>query len=337
MENPSTLDEVYNVLVAFRDKKGATAPLTWEGGVHGSNPIVDAFNIRNAFHVGDDGKVHHGALEAGYRQYVELMAQWYKEGLIDPDIAAQNFETVSAKMTSGSSGVSTGSMNSRMTTWNNAAKARDPKFSLIMLQSPTLRKGEKSRYGSGDHPYAPACLSAISTDCKNLEWAGRLQDYGYSPEGHMYFNFGTEGVSYTMVNGFPTYTDLILKNPNGWPTSQSLGAYARAGIGGPMIQDVRYIDQYMNNREGKESLDRIINPETLKHNLPLITPTQAESQEQARIMSEVNTYIQEMVTKYILGVEPLSSYDTFQSTLRRMGLGRAVEIQQAAYTRYMAR
>jgi putative aldouronate transport system substrate-binding protein len=104
-----------------------------------------------------------------------------------------------------------------------------------------------------------------------------------------------------------------------------------------MIQDVRYIDQYMNNREGKESLDIIQNMETLKHNLPLTTPTPAESQEQARIMTEVNTYIQEMATRYILGVENLSSYDNFINTLKRMRLERAVEIQQAAYTRFMAR
>jgi putative aldouronate transport system substrate-binding protein len=221
-----------------------------------------------------------------------------------------------------------------MTTWNNAAKRTNPNFSLIMVPNPTLRKGDKPEFSYGDLPFAPASLSAISTDCKNIEWAARYQDYGYGEEGHMYYNFGTPGVSYTLINGFPTYTDLILKNPSGWPTSQSLGAYARAGIGGAMVQDVRYIDQYMNNREGKEALDRITNPPALKHKLPFLTPTQAESQELARIMNEVNTYIEEMVTKYILGTENLSGYDAFTATLRRMGLERAIEIQSAGLARF---
>jgi putative aldouronate transport system substrate-binding protein len=224
-----------------------------------------------------------------------------------------------------------------MTTWNNAVKPRDPKFSLIMVPQPTLRKGDKPEYGSGDLPYAPACLSGISSDCKNIEWAARLQDYGYSPEGNMYYNFGTEGVSYNMINGFPTYTDIVIKNPQGWPSSQGLGAYARAGIGGAMMQDVRYIDQYMNNAEGKLSLDNILLPATLKHKIPMLTPTQAESLEQARIMNEINTYVQEMVTKYILGTESLASYDTFIATIRRMGIDRALAIQNAALIRYNAR
>ncbi len=35
------------------------------------------------------------------------------------------------------------------------------------------------------------------------------------------FNFGEEGVSYTIEDGKPFYTDEILNNPEGWPISQS--------------------------------------------------------------------------------------------------------------------
>jgi putative aldouronate transport system substrate-binding protein len=335
LQSPTTISEIHDVLVAFKDKKGAKAPYTAEGGSTGQ--LLMAWGQEAGFYIGDDGKVHHGVLEAGYRPYVETMAAWYKEGLLDPDLFTQNFETVSAKMTNGTSGMSTGSVNSRMTTWNNAAKSSNPNFSLIMIAPPTLRKGEIAQYASGDLPFAPACLSGISTSAKDLELATRLQDYGYSPEGNMYYNFGTEGVSYTMINGFPTYTPLILRHPQGWPTSQSLGAYARAGIGGAMVQDVRYIDQYMNNQEGKDTLDIIAAPQVLKHKLPMLTPTVDESQELARIMNEVNTYVTEMTTKYILGTENFSSYTTFVSTVRRMGIERAIEIENAAYTRYSKR
>jgi putative aldouronate transport system substrate-binding protein len=335
LQNPGTIDEVHDLLVAFRDRKGSKAPYTAEGGGLGS--FAMAYGLEEAFYIGDDGKMRHGILEPGYRQFIQTMAQWYKEGLLDPDLFTQNFQTVSAKMTSGASGMSAGSVNSRMTTWNNAAKKTAPNFSLKMVPQVTLVKGARPEYASGDLPFAPACLSGISTDCKNIEWAARLQDYGYSDEGHMYYNFGTPGVSYNMVNGFPTYTDLIVNNPNGWPTSQALGAYARAGIGGAMAQDVRYIDQYMNNQEGKETLDVIQAPWVLKHKRPTLTPTQAESQELARIMNEVNTYITEMKTKFILGTEPLSSYDTFIATVRRMGIERAIEIENAALTRYNKR
>ena len=78
---------------------------------------------------------------------------------------------------------------------------------------------------------------AITTSCKDVETAARLLDYAYSEEGHMLFNFGVEGESYTMVDGYPTYTDKILNNPEGWPLAQSLAAYIRGNYNGPFVQD----------------------------------------------------------------------------------------------------
>jgi putative aldouronate transport system substrate-binding protein len=334
---PATLDEIHTTLAAFKDKKGAAAPYTVEGG--GTGGFLYAFGQEGGFYIHNDGKIRHGVIEPGYKTYIQTMAQWYKEGLLDPDLFTQNFETASAKMTSGASGMSSGSVNSRMITWNNSARKTNPGFTLVMIAAPVLRKGDKPEFATADLPYGTNTISmtGISTDCKNIELAARLLDYGYSDEGHLYYNFGTEGVSYTMVNGFPTFTDLILKNPQGLPISQGLGAYALSGAGGPFVQDVRYIDQYMNSKEGKEALDTIYAPTALKHKVPIISLTPAENQELARIMNEVNTYITEMTTKFILGTESLNSYDTFIATVRRMGIGRAIEIENAALTRYNKR
>jgi putative aldouronate transport system substrate-binding protein len=331
---PTTIDEIHTALVAFRDKKGAIAPYTGEGG--GTGNFLHAFSQGNGFYIHTDGKIRHGAIEPGYRAYIQTMAQWYKEGLLDPDLFTQNFETVSAKMTSGTSGMSTGSVNSRMITWNNSARKTNPNFTLVMIAAPVLKKGDKPEFSTADLPYGTNTISmtGISTDCKNVELAARLLDYGYSVEGELYYNFGTEGVSYTMIGGFPTFTDLIMNNPQGLPISQALGGYALSGAGGPFVQDVRYLDQYMNSKEGREAVDTIHSPIALKHMVPIISLTPAENQELARIMNEVNTYITEMTTKYILGTEPLSSYDNFIATVRRMGIERAIEIENAALTRY---
>ena len=337
LQPPETLDEVHDVLVAFRDRKGAAAPFTSERQLLGENPFCYAFGQNYGFYVHDDGRVHYGVLEPNFRNYLTTMAQWYREGLIDRDYFSMNFDTVSTKMTSGQSGMSMGAMNSRMTTWNVAAKKTNPGFSLMMVQNPTTRKGVKSEYSSGDHPYAAACLSGISGTSRNQELAARYQDYGYGPEGHMLYNFGIEGVSYTMINGYPTYTDIVINNPQGWPSSQGLGAHARAGIGGAMVQDVRYIGQYMNNQEGKDTMGIILNLPALRHNLPFLTPTLQESQELAQIMNEINTYVEENVTKYILGTENLSSFDNFTATIRRMGIDRAIAIQNAAWDRFNRR
>lgn len=51
-------------------------------------------------------------------------------------------------------------------------------------------------------------------------------------------------------------------------------------------------------------------------------------------MAEINAYADEMMVKYILGTEPLSSFDTYVETVKRMGIDRALEIQNAALVRY---
>jgi putative aldouronate transport system substrate-binding protein len=334
---PTTIDEIHSTLVAFRDKKGSKAPYTNSGG--GTGNFLNAFGQEGGFYIHDDGKIHHGVLEPGYRTYLQTMAQWYKEGLMDPDLFTQTAQTVSAKMTGGVSGLSSGSVNSSMITWNNSARKTDPTFTLVMLATPVVKKGDRIGFATADLPYGSNTISmtGISTDCKNIEAAARLLDWGYTNEGQMYYNFGAEGVSYTMVNGFPTYTDLIMKNPQGLPISQALGGYALSGAGGPFVQDVRYVDQYMNSKEGKEALDTLYAPQVLKHKIPVITLTPEENQELARIMNEINTYVTEMTTKFILGTENLTNFDAFIATIRRMGIDRALVIQNAALTRYNAR
>jgi putative aldouronate transport system substrate-binding protein len=56
-------------------------------------------------------------------------------------------------------------------------------------------------------------------------------------------------------------------------------------------------------------------------------------------MNEINTYTDEMVVRFILGTETLNdtSWNNFVSTIRRMGIDRAVAVYNIALDRYKAR
>ncbi|MDR0450475.1 MAG: hypothetical protein LBH26_04340 [Treponema sp.] len=54
-------------------------------------------------------------------------------------------------------------------------------------------------------------------------------------------------------------------------------------------------------------------------------------------MSEVTAYRDEMNAKFLLGTESLSNWDNYVNTIRRMGIDRAIAIQNAALARYNAR
>ena len=103
LEVPTTMDEWHTVLTAFKEKKGAAAPYTFEytnNQYLTSDPFAYAYGTNRSFYVGSDGKVHFGATEEGYKEFLTTMAQWYGEGLIDPDLATLKNDQVSAKTVS---------------------------------------------------------------------------------------------------------------------------------------------------------------------------------------------------------------------------------------------
>ena len=81
----------------------------------------------------------------------------------------------------------------------------------------------------------------------------RLYDFGFSEEGYRRFNWGEEGVSYTMENGKPQYTELILKNPEGKSVDTVLANYAMTAIKGPamLVQDPDYMLQYYSMKTAR--------------------------------------------------------------------------------------
>jgi putative aldouronate transport system substrate-binding protein len=54
-------------------------------------------------------------------------------------------------------------------------------------------------------------------------------------------------------------------------------------------------------------------------------------------MTDVNTYSDEMVLKFILGAEPLSNFDNYVAQLKKLGIDDAVKITQTAYDRFKAK
>lgn len=340
LEVPTTIDEWHTVLTSFKEEKGATAPFSFEfsmAALNQENPFAYAYGTKKDFYVGEDGKIHFGAAEEGYKNFLDMFSRWYAEGLIDPDIATVNLDQISAKMTNGSSGASIGWAGSRMGVWINAALASDPGYMLVAAPYPTLNKGDSPKMGQIENPYTNAGCVAITTQCREVELAARFLDYSYGEKGHMLFNFGVEGESYNMIDGYPTYADEVLRNPAGWPVAQSLSAYIRGNYNGPFVQDKRYLEQYYLIDEQKEAYKIWMRTEAEKYKVPPITPTEEESREYATIMNEINTYRDEMTLKFIFRQESLDSFDNYVNTMKGMGLERALEIQNAALDRYNAR
>jgi putative aldouronate transport system substrate-binding protein len=212
---------------------------------------------------------------------------------------------------------------------------KDPNFKLAPAPYPTLKKGDKQLFGQRDNEYPGQGSVAITTACKRVTETVKWLDYGYSDAGHMLFNFGIEGTSYKMVNGYPTYTDAVMKDPKLPPVS-AMSLYIRAHYNGPFVQDKRYIEQYSVLPEQKEAISIWSQPSN-EMRMPPVTPTQDESKKFATIMQDVMTRYEEVFHKVVTGALPLDAWDQFVKDAKGMGFDDAVKIQQAALDRYNKR
>ncbi len=92
MDRPETYDEYHDVLTAFKNDKGASAPMMLSNcGSYQGNFFCSGYGVNGSlvngsqpfYRVGDE--ILYGPMQDGYRKYLETMSQWYAEGLIYQD------------------------------------------------------------------------------------------------------------------------------------------------------------------------------------------------------------------------------------------------------------
>lgn len=331
---PETIDEWHTVLKAFKEKKNAASPVTFRTMFLGERTggFAGAFGVMGNFYV-NDGKVTYGYLEPAYKEYLKTMSEWYKEGLIDKDFASIDAATVDKKMTSAVSGATFG-WQFYIEKYNATAQTTDPKANYVAAPYPTLTKGTKPEFGQLDNAYAGTSSAAISANSKNIEAAMRWLDYAYSEEGSLLNTFGIEGVTYALQDGKPVYTDLVVKNPEGLGSDQVMQQYSH-GTNFPMIQQDNNLPSKYPQTAEAIGIWKETNHES--HLLPPVTPTAEEADEMASIMNDINALVKEAELKIIMGTESIEAYDKYVEQMKSLGIERALEIQQAAYERYLQR
>ena len=341
LEIPETMDEWHTVLTAFKNQKGATAPLSFTNG--GSTTwfkdgdFTGAYGVPRNFFV-DGSKIVYGPYDPRYKDFLKEMAKWYSEGLIDANIANVEGSTLDSNILNSKTGATIGYGGSLLGRLTQSMAGKDDKFKLVAAKHPVLTKGQTPEFGQRS-PIVDTIGAAITSSCKNTAIAARMLDYAYTEAGHLHYNFGIEGESYTMVEGYPTYTDMIMKNPDGLSITQAMSRYIRGSYSGPFVQDKAYMEQYYTLDEQKEALVRWSDTDTSqKRSLPVsVTFLPEESSEISTILNDVNTRVDEMTMKFIMGIEPIDNFDKYIADLKSFGVERAIEIQQNAFDRYVKR
>ena len=100
---------------------------------------------------------------------------------------------------------------------------------------------------------------------------------------------------------------------------------------------MNYLTQFYTMPEQLEGVKTWAETETLTYKMPPAPLTEEENKEYTKIMSDIDTYRQEVMYKTITGKSALSDLDAYFAEMKNRGIERAIELQQTAYDRYMAK
>lgn len=321
LDMPTTVDELTQVLRAFKTQKGASVPMTWyDGWKDQYGYIIGAWDIGPKFY-NENGTVKYAPVEPAYKDYVSTMRMWYQEGLLDPEYLTRDGSGRDELIGNGQTGV-----------FNNTGVSaiNDAKVAMPYI---TLEKGATRHFSNWVTNTKPANEAFITTSCKDPELAVKWFDYHYGDEGYMLFNYGVEGISYEIVDGKPQWTDLMVNNPDGFDPLYL--SYVHKWHQGPYNRDYKAFPG-MSETYMTEMSVWAANTDGA-YVMPPITMTTEEGSEYSNIMTDINTYVDEMTAKFIMGLEPMENYDSFVTAIKGMDINSAVAIEQAALDRYNAR
>lgn len=207
LEVPTTLDELHNALVAFKENDmsakyygndaGSTIPMStgFDQWCWGQNIFYAGFgftnwpnDVCNDLVLNDDGKVDFVCASDNYRKALTYFHDWYQEGLMDQEMFSQSDTQLISKCSQGYVGVATWWYIEELM----GDHAEDYVF-LPILDGPdgshnvTVRTGGATNSGN----------LSITSACESPATLLKFFDQWYNPETVMQLQYGPIGTYFT--------------------------------------------------------------------------------------------------------------------------------------------
>lgn len=336
LQLPKTIDDWDKMLRAMKAAKGV-APLamnvTQWYGVATNYMFVGSYEAGYEW-INKDGVALYGPIQPGYQSWLKKMNEWYNDGLLDPDFATRDYESYNANIATGKIGgfgLAYGELGQIIKT----GTAAEAKFKLTPVLQPTSYEGQVIHLHQ-DNSTVRLDREFLTTKLKDDgldEIAAMYKDYWYSQDGGDLCSYGPENVSYkwnadgtyswiyprlTNTEGLDFWTLYPLFKLHNWSYLRDSSSYENA-------PEVNQCIQLWDTQDS----DWLV-PDN-------ISPTPEESTELAAIMTDINTYRDEMTLKFINGQEPLTNFDQFVTKIKSMNVDKAAELKTASITRYNKR
>lgn len=336
LDTPVTVDDLHEVLKTFQSENDCQYPL-WIAA-NGANTLGSAFGVsvngeNNALGgwIYQDGKVQYCVPMDGFRDYVQLIADWYSEGLISPDFVSQTMNNTATddEIVGNASGFFTTSVNGLTN-----LSGYEPDSNVQPVRAMVLEEGDLNGFDDAGTSRVSKGGAAVACSCSEIELAVQIIDYCYSDDGILLNNYGVEGVSFEYDdNGEPVLTDLVTNNPDGYDFALALIKYTSSTPCSICINErnflgytdaqVAAIDLWLRNT------DSVMAPGAVW--------TVDNQTEYSGIVSDLGSYVSTMCLQFITGEKSMDEWDSFiEEVTSSFDVERMTELYQEAVDTYLA-
>jgi putative aldouronate transport system substrate-binding protein len=343
MEMPKTIDELHDVLVAFRDKDcngngdpSDEIPLSFMYGnwCAGMTTLFSAFGFtdyNDQHRAIKDGKVYYQAATENYKAAIKYFHEWYKEGLIDTEAFSQDSSQYIAKGSADDAKLG-------VYVWWEIPEVVGSKHAASYEYLPFLTDAKgNSGVNLNEQGTTSHASFAVTKECKNVElllkWVDQLYDpinsmqAIYGPIGEFFAEKPDENGVYktkTLAEG-ETEGELKSKLELYGPTRQlstDFGTY-----------------YYMEDRAQQRLKDlkdfwfqNVVNFEYY----PSVTYTLEETETINEYISDIQSLTSEQTARWLTEGGIDEEWDSYISQLDSIGLQEVIKAWQDAYDRYQA-
>lgn len=331
---PETLDEFYALLQAFKSSDANGNGIADEIPYSGNNiravatSMMPAFGFLSREFDVKDNTVRYGATLPEYKEYLIFLNKLYAEGLLDSEIFSHTAQQFTAKGKENKLGMFLGAapflvLDIKNDEDNFKHPALPPLTSqwspekLYPLNNP-VRRGTFSITDKNPHPEA------------TIRWV----DYLYSEEGGPLGNSGIEGIGWKWLDGAKSAWDRNTVEGKNVEEFRGLNTPDSGGVI-PAFKERAF--HYKINNKVTQWLHKVSDEGFLDHAkmaFPLVYFTDEEQQRINVLMTDIQTYVDQMEARFIIGQEPIANWDSYIQTLEKMNIKELVAIHQAAYDRW---
>ena len=327
LKTPETMEEMYQTAKKLKELYPDSYPISMRSGFQNFNLIGSEWKpyfTMQPYYDYSDGTWHYGVVEPEMKEMVEYFRKLVAEGLIPPDfltIATKSWE----ELVITNRGFMMPEYLLRIDHFNLPARAENPEYTWAVMKPP------RADTPTGQNKIANLAYELTgyvvcnTKDQKRIDNALKLLDWMYSPEGIEFQSWGEEGKTYEVVNG-----------ERKWLVEENGSPYGELGMGTPgLYQCVEFEANEALYSEEQGEQGKIARPYQEERISPFTVLGFADDliDERSDLFLAIDTYAQEMISKFIMAQTPMSEWDAFQERIKSMGVDRLLELYTEMYER----